>query len=121
MNDLVVTQLQQEVVSESLRGTVGGVQNSLNYFLDMVKFVLVILLPHMETFGILIILSFSFVFFASCSFMLHTYRTQMGRTYKEEQREEGSQNSDVNRPLNETKQECDNESPEKLSLANCDV
>lgn len=83
MNDLVVTQLLQENVPEHQRGTVGGVQNSLNYLLDLIKFVLVIMLPHIETFGILVCLSFFFIFLACCCFMFHVYKTDCGRNLEQ--------------------------------------
>eukprot|EP00058_Branchiostoma_floridae_P023337 XP_002608827.1 hypothetical protein BRAFLDRAFT_125612 [Branchiostoma floridae] len=60
MYDLTVTQLYQETVEENHRGVVFGVQNSLNFFMDMMHFLLVIVLPAPETFGFLILLSFVF-------------------------------------------------------------
>ncbi|XP_035689340.1 solute carrier family 40 member 1-like [Branchiostoma floridae] len=60
MYDLTVTQLYQETVDETHRGVVFGVQNSLNFFMDMMHFILVIVLPAPETFGFLILLSFVF-------------------------------------------------------------
>ena len=118
MNDLVVTQLLQENVPESQRGTVGGVQNSLNYFVDMVKFILVILLPHIETFGILVILSFIFVWLASVLFMFHAYRTKCGRTLRSENSDD--ENSEVKRPLNDPESSVKS-SPEKTDKNDCDV
>ncbi|KAI8489962.1 hypothetical protein Bbelb_323230 [Branchiostoma belcheri] len=60
MYDLTVTQLYQETVEENHRGVVFGVQNSLNFFMDMLHFLLVIILPAPETFGFLVLLSFVF-------------------------------------------------------------
>ena len=71
MADLVVTQLMQESIVETERGIVHGVQNSLNMFMDMLKFVLVIVLPQIEIFGVHIILSFSFICLASLFFLCH--------------------------------------------------
>lgn len=56
--DLTITQILQERVEENVRGTVNGVQDSLNNSLDLIKCILVIFLPHRETFGLLIILSY---------------------------------------------------------------
>merc|ERR1719167_595403 len=56
--DLTVNQLLQEKVEEE-GGVVNGVQESLNNSLDLAKCILVILLPAEETFGLLIIASFS--------------------------------------------------------------
>ncbi|XP_041057179.1 solute carrier family 40 member 1-like isoform X1 [Carcharodon carcharias] len=59
--DLTVTQLIQEMVSESKRGIVNGVQGSMNSIMDLLRFVIVIIMPAPEHFGILIILSVIFV------------------------------------------------------------
>ena len=72
MADLVVTQLLQESVRERERGIVNGVQNSLNMLMDVLKFTLVIILPYIETFGYLIILSFIFICFASLFFAVYS-------------------------------------------------
>ena len=47
----------QEGVEEQFRGTVGGVQNSLNSIMDTIKFLLVIVLPDEDTFGYLVMAS----------------------------------------------------------------
>ncbi|XP_007888189.1 solute carrier family 40 member 1-like [Callorhinchus milii] len=59
--DLTVTQLIQEMVHESKRGIVNGVQGSMNAIMDLLRFVLVIIAPAPEHFGFLIILSVIFV------------------------------------------------------------
>ncbi|CAL8266257.1 unnamed protein product [Lota lota] len=59
--DLTVTQLIQESVAESERGVINGVQNSMNYLLDLLHFIMVILAPNPEAFGLLVIISVSFV------------------------------------------------------------
>ncbi|XP_069011013.1 solute carrier family 40 member 1 [Embiotoca jacksoni] len=59
--DLTVTQLIQENVIESERGVINGVQNSMNYLLDLLHFIMVILAPNPEAFGLLVIVSVSFV------------------------------------------------------------
>lgn len=56
--DLTITQILQERVEEERRGVVNGVQDSLNNSMDLLKCILVILLPSAENFGYLIILSF---------------------------------------------------------------
>ena len=48
----------QENVEETKRGIVGGVQNSLCSTMDMLKFVLVLIMPQENMFGVLVILSF---------------------------------------------------------------
>ncbi|KAG7259195.1 hypothetical protein CRUP_025022 [Coryphaenoides rupestris] len=59
--DLTVTQLIQENVVESERGVINGIQNSMNYLLDLLHFIMVILAPNPEAFGLLVIISVSFV------------------------------------------------------------
>jgi iron-regulated transporter 1 len=76
MADLVVTQLMQESVVEMERGVVNGVQNSLNMFMDMLKFALVIALPHIQIFGVHILLSFSFIVIAGFLFAFHSWRVR---------------------------------------------
>ncbi|XP_055887894.1 solute carrier family 40 member 1-like isoform X2 [Biomphalaria glabrata] len=62
MADLAITQMFMETVVENERGIVNGVQNSLNQLLDIIKSALVIALPLAPQFGLLIILSFAFVY-----------------------------------------------------------
>ncbi|XP_059177687.1 solute carrier family 40 member 1-like [Physella acuta] len=62
MADLAITQMFMETVIESERGVVNGVQNSLNQLMDMIKFGVVVALPLAPQFGLLIILSFGFVY-----------------------------------------------------------
>lgn len=59
--DLTVTQILQERVEEGQRGAINGVQSSLNQTLDLLRSILLIILPRRETFGFLILLSFLFV------------------------------------------------------------
>ena len=42
-------------MEEQFRGTVGGVQDSLNSIMETIKFLLVIILPDEETFGYLVL------------------------------------------------------------------
>ena len=56
--DLTITQILQERVEEERRGVINGVQDSLNNSMDLLKCVLVILLPDAKHFGCLIILSY---------------------------------------------------------------
>ncbi|KAJ1100742.1 hypothetical protein NDU88_005823 [Pleurodeles waltl] len=59
--DLTVTQLLQENIPESERGVVNGVQSSLNYLMDLVHFIMVIVAPQPQQFGLLVIISILFV------------------------------------------------------------
>ena len=61
MADLTVTQLLIEEPKPEVRGIVNGVQNALNKFMDLIKFALVIFLPLEETFGYLVLASFTCV------------------------------------------------------------
>ena len=56
--DLSVNQLLQEV-DDQIRGSINGVQTSMNMIFDTAKFLLVIACPWPQTFGILVCISFS--------------------------------------------------------------
>jgi len=75
--DLSVTQILQENVEEQKRGVIGGVQNSLNSSFNLLKFCLVLIMPDPHMFGILIILSFTFICFGAIS--LSTYAFKAGK------------------------------------------
>lgn len=68
MADLTITQLFMETVIEQERGIVFGVQSSLNQLMDMLKFIMVIVAPEPEIFGLLVLISFAFV---SMGFLLY--------------------------------------------------
>merc|ERR1712088_1251683 len=78
--DLTVNQLLQEKVEEEVRGVVNGVQESLNNSLDLAKCILVILLPAEETFGLLIIASFTSVSLGWLLYALYS-RQQRGHLF----------------------------------------
>jgi len=74
--DLTITQILQEQVGESERGIVNGVQHSLQDLLDMIKFILVIFIPHPKHFAYLVILSFIFVTAGGCFYASYTTRVR---------------------------------------------
>ena len=76
LSDLTITQLQQEYVSESERGIVGGVQYSSNCLLDLVHFLLTISLPKPDQFGILILISFCAIACAGFIYLVFVSRFQ---------------------------------------------
>ena len=61
MADLAITQLFLEVVLETERGIVNGVQSSINKLMSTLEYTMVIIAPQINVFGILIIISFLFV------------------------------------------------------------
>ncbi|XP_068920637.1 ferroportin [Petaurus breviceps papuanus] len=73
--DLTVTQLLQENVIESERGIINGVQNSMNYLLDLVHFIMVILAPNPEAFGLLVLISVSFVVMGHLMYFRYAQKT----------------------------------------------
>lgn len=73
--DLSVQQIFQEEVEQEIRGSICGVQNGLQSAMDLLKFVLVITLPNANTFGILIILSFTFVSTGGIFFLVYCLKT----------------------------------------------
>ena len=76
MADLTVTQLMQESVLETERGVVNGVQQSLNMFMDMLKFTLVIVVPHVRHFGYLVLASYAFIAAAGSLFAYHSWKVR---------------------------------------------
>lgn len=59
--DISVSQIMQENVPESLRGVVGGVQNSLNAFFGLLAFALGIIFPDPSEFYIYVLSGYSAV------------------------------------------------------------
>uniref|UniRef100_A0A669EQK1 Solute carrier family 40 member n=1 Tax=Oreochromis niloticus TaxID=8128 RepID=A0A669EQK1_ORENI len=79
--DLTVTQLIQENVIESERGVINGVQNSMNYLLDLLHFIMVILAPNPEAFGLLVIISVSFVAMGHMMYFRFAFRSLGSRLF----------------------------------------
>ncbi|CAL8240599.1 unnamed protein product [Merluccius merluccius] len=79
--DLTVTQLIQESVVESERGVINGVQNSMNYLLDLLHFIMVILAPNPEAFGLLVIISVSFVAMGHIMYFRFAFRSLGSRVF----------------------------------------
>jgi len=84
--DLSITQIMQEGVSAEERGTVFGVQASMNFLFDLVKNLLVFALPDPKTFGILIIFSVASIFTGFLSFCV--YRAKVRKMQSPEAAEE---------------------------------
>ncbi|XP_056425942.1 solute carrier family 40 protein member 1-like isoform X2 [Hyla sarda] len=72
--DLTVTQLIQENVIESERGIINGVQNSMNNLFDLMHFIMVILGPNPEAFGLLVLISVYFIAVGHMMFFRFAYR-----------------------------------------------
>ncbi|XP_072541569.1 solute carrier family 40 member 1 [Salminus brasiliensis] len=79
--DLTVTQLIQENVAEAERGVINGVQNSMNYLLDLLHFVMVILAPNQEAFGLLVIISVSFVAMGHMMYFRFAFKSLRSRLF----------------------------------------
>ena len=69
--DLTITQLIQESVLESERGIFNGVHSALNNLMDLLMYVLVIIFPQFNKFGLLVIISVFTTF--SCYVMYCVY------------------------------------------------
>merc|ERR1712147_530932 len=78
--DLTINQILQERVAEDKRGVVNGVQDSLNNSLDLLKCILVIILPAQETFALLIFASFISINFGWFMYALYS-RSQRGHLF----------------------------------------
>ncbi|XP_063285524.1 solute carrier family 40 member 1-like [Pelobates fuscus] len=79
--DLTVTQLIQENTDESARGVVNGVQKSMNSFFDILHFILVIIAPNPEAFGLLVLISVSFVAMGHVMYYRYAYKTLGSKLY----------------------------------------
>ncbi|XP_069077662.1 ferroportin-like [Pleurodeles waltl] len=73
--DLTVTQLIQENVAESERGIVNGVQSSMNNLLVLLRFIMVIIAPDPESFGLLVLISASFVAMGHMMYFRYAQKT----------------------------------------------
>jgi len=74
LSDLTITQLQQEYVAENERGIVGGVQYSSNCLFNVGQFVLTIILPKPEQFGILILISICAIILGGVTYLVFVSR-----------------------------------------------
>jgi len=74
LSDLTITQLQQEYIAEKERGIVGGVQYSSNCLFDVGQFVLTIILPKPEQFGILILISICAIILGGVTYLVFVSR-----------------------------------------------
>ncbi|KAL8622387.1 hypothetical protein ACOMHN_041715 [Nucella lapillus] len=95
--DLTITQLFLEAVVEGERGVVSGVQSSLNKLMDVLKFVLVVGVPHIPTFGYLVVVSFLFI---GLGWLLYAVfvRRQRGHFFHFEKCRAGPHNGHVTAP-----------------------
>uniref|UniRef100_UPI00398F886C ferroportin isoform X1 n=3 Tax=Pristiophorus japonicus TaxID=55135 RepID=UPI00398F886C len=73
--DLTVTQLLQENIPECQRGIVNGVQSSMNYLMDLLHFIMVMVAPNPQHFGILVIISVTFVMAGHTMYFIYTKRS----------------------------------------------
>ncbi|KAG5582232.1 hypothetical protein H5410_052859 [Solanum commersonii] len=76
MFDLAVIQQMQDHVPESDRCVVGGVQNSLQSFLELMTYLSGIIISNPQDFWKLILLSFLLVTLASTLYSIHVYRVR---------------------------------------------
>ncbi|RUS72146.1 hypothetical protein EGW08_020088 [Elysia chlorotica] len=74
--DLAISQIYFENVVESERGKVSGVQIALNQFMNMMKFGLVMIFPYKHQFGVLILISFTFIGLGWLLYAIFLYRTR---------------------------------------------
>ncbi|XP_044862260.1 solute carrier family 40 member 1-like isoform X2 [Mauremys mutica] len=93
--DLTVTQLLQENIPESERGIVNGVQSSMNYLMDLVHFIMVILAPQPQQFGLLVIISLLFVITGHVMYFIYAKKYKIKETVIQTNSERKPQNPSV--------------------------
>nr|XP_025034868.1 solute carrier family 40 member 1-like [Pelodiscus sinensis] len=93
--DLTVTQLLQENIPESERGIVNGVQSSMNYLMDLVHFIMVILAPQPQQFGLLVIISLLFVITGHVMYFIYAKKYKIKETMIQKNSERKPQNLSV--------------------------
>ncbi|XP_074841595.1 ferroportin-like [Carettochelys insculpta] len=93
--DLTVTQLLQENIPESERGIVNGVQSSMNYLMDLVHFIMVILAPQPQQFGLLVIISLLFVITGHIMYFIYAKKYKIKETVIQNTSERQPQNPSV--------------------------
>uniref|UniRef100_A0A8C8VJM1 Solute carrier family 40 member n=1 Tax=Pelusios castaneus TaxID=367368 RepID=A0A8C8VJM1_9SAUR len=93
--DLTVTQLLQENIPESERGIVNGVQSSMNYLMDLVHFIMVILAPQPQQFGLLVIISLLFVTTGHVMYFIYAKKYKIKERVKQRNSERKPQNTSV--------------------------
>ncbi|KAJ9545224.1 hypothetical protein OSB04_024931 [Centaurea solstitialis] len=74
--DLSVIQQMQDQVSESDRAVVGGVQNSIQSFWDLMTYIMGLIISNPQDFWKLIIMSFGLVTVAAITYSVHIYRVR---------------------------------------------
>ncbi|KAK9072985.1 hypothetical protein SSX86_007307 [Deinandra increscens subsp. villosa] len=76
MFDLSVIQQMQDQVPESDRAVVGGVQNSIQSFWDLMTYIMGLVISNPQDFWKLILLSFGLVTIAAIMYNVHIYRVR---------------------------------------------
>ncbi|KAJ9545227.1 hypothetical protein OSB04_024934 [Centaurea solstitialis] len=74
--DLAVIQQMQDQVSESDRAVVGGVQNSIQSFWDLMTYIMGLIISNPQDFWKLVIMSFGLVTVAVIMYSVHIYRVR---------------------------------------------
>ncbi|KAJ0743268.1 putative ferroportin-1, MFS transporter superfamily [Helianthus annuus] len=76
MFDLSVIQQMQDQVSESDRAVVGGVQNSIQSFWDLMTYIMGLIISNPQDFWKLILISFGLATIAAIIYSVHVYRVR---------------------------------------------
>lgn len=74
--DLSVIQQMQDQVSESDRAVVGGVQNSIQSFWDLMTYIMGLIISNPQDFWKLVLVSFGLVTVAAIMYSVHIYRVR---------------------------------------------
>jgi len=74
--DLAVTQMMQQLIPEDIRGTIGGVQKSMESFFELATFALGFMFPNVKDFYILVVTGTIAVFTSMCCYGFGVYLQQ---------------------------------------------
>lgn len=74
--DLSVIQQMQDLVPESDRAVVGGVQNSIQSFWDLMTYIMGLIISNPKDFWMLILVSFGLVTISAIMYSVHIYRVR---------------------------------------------
>jgi hypothetical protein len=103
----------QENVAETERGTVGGVQNSLNQLFELIKYSCVIVMPEINKYGYLVTISMITVFISFIFYSIFYFSTLCNSVYSD--KFSNNKNDNIETQVNTDSQCLDYGKPQELA------